>query len=35
MMQHRFTHGDATPLILLSLSSSGTRGRPQPSEVKV
>lgn len=34
MMKHPFTHADTTTLILLSLPSSGTRGRPQLLEVK-
>lgn len=34
MMKHPFTHADTTTLILLSLPNSGTRGRPQLSEVK-
>lgn len=34
MMKHPFTHADTTTLIRLSLPSSGTRGRPQRSEVK-
>lgn len=34
MMKHPFTHADTTTLMLLSLPGSGTRGRPQRSEVK-
>ena len=34
MMKHPFTHADITTLIGISLPGSGTRGRPQRSEVK-